>query len=89
MDASRNVGERGKLLSLPFSFFLFLFGNETFQRVAATDGRRKFLRFSQGVINRRTWPPMRAAQTSASMVSHPSCSLDAMKHILREHREIA
>ena len=45
------------LLSLPFFFFLFLFGNETFQRVAGTDGRKIFLRFSLGVINRRTCLP--------------------------------
>jgi hypothetical protein len=77
-------------LSLSFVFFLFLFVTETFQRVAATDGRKaeKFFALQLRRHQPEDMPPMRAAQTGASMVKHPSCSLVTMKRILREHREI-
>ena len=75
-DASRNVGERGKLLSSPFFFFLFLFGNETFQRVAATDGRKNFC------------ASVRASSTGghASNADRPNWGFDGQPSVLLSRR---
>jgi hypothetical protein len=72
---------------LSFSFFFF---SETrlfrgLRRLTA----EKIFALQLGRHQPEDMPPMRAAQTGASMVNHPSCSLVAMRRILREHREIA